>query len=164
MAALQRPLAFFANTRAVLLAVAAVLPAACCRELLGKHLHFEVLRGAAAIEEAEADEQLAPAAAAAAASGSSGSSSSSRSSGGGGGRRRLKWVRQRPAVLLPWGTGKQAESPLLLVRVLTACCCVRDCTNAVPSIASSWVSPPATISKVRKHLCIIHPLTHSLTQ
>ena len=82
---------------------------ACCRELLGKHLHFEVLRGAAAIEEAEADEQLAPAAAAAAASGSSGSSSSSSSSSSSNtsnGRRRLKWVRQRPAVLLPWGTGK----------------------------------------------------------
>lgn len=63
------------------------------RELLGKNLHFEVLRGAAAIEEAAADEQPV-----AAASGGAPGPSPKRPAA-------ARWVRHRPAVLLPWGSG-----------------------------------------------------------
>lgn len=71
----------------------ALLVPAEARELLGGHLHFEVLQGTAAIEQAALDDGAAQAA-----------------GGGGAGapgdaRKRVKWARQRPAVLLPWGTG-----------------------------------------------------------
>lgn len=79
-----------------------------CRELLGKHLHFEVLQGASAIEEAAADEQ--PAAAAGSTSAAAGSSAAGAAAAASSSKRppppaAAKWVRQRPAVLLPWGTG-----------------------------------------------------------
>ncbi len=78
-----------------------------CRELLGKHLHFEVLQGASAIEEAAADEQ--PAAAAGSTAAAAGSSAAAGAAASSSKRppppAAAKWVRQRPAVLLPWGTG-----------------------------------------------------------
>jgi hypothetical protein len=73
------------------------------RELLGKHLHFEVLQGASAIEEAAADEQPA----APASTSAVGSSTAGAAAGAAAAKRppAAKWVRQRPAVLLPWGSG-----------------------------------------------------------
>ncbi|KAL4421780.1 hypothetical protein ABPG77_009586 [Micractinium sp. CCAP 211/92] len=71
----------------------ALLVPAEARELLGSHLHFEVLQGTAAIEQAAADEEAAAPSGGAAAG------------AGGDGRKKVKWARQRPAVLLPWGTG-----------------------------------------------------------
>lgn len=82
-----------------------------CRELLGSHLHFEVLQGTAAIEQAAADEEAAAPSGGAAAG------------AGGDGRKKVKWARQRPAVLLPWGTGEQASraTPPLISPLLPAC-------------------------------------------
>ena len=78
----------------------------CCRELLGGHLHLEVLRGAAAIEEAAADErQLSSGRKGGDGGGGNGNDSSGGKRGGGGGGA-AKWARQRPIVLLPWGTGE----------------------------------------------------------
>ena len=80
-----------------------------CRELLGKHLHFEVLQGASAIEEAAADEQPAAAAAGSTATAAAGAAAGAAAAASSSKRppppAAAKWVRQRPAVLLPWGTG-----------------------------------------------------------
>lgn len=75
-----------------------------CRELLGKHLHFEVLQGTSAIEEAAADEQ--PTAAASSSAGAAGAAAASTAAGAASKRPpAARWARQRPAVLLPWGSG-----------------------------------------------------------
>lgn len=71
------------------------------RELLGKNLHFEVLRGASAIEVAAADEEPA-----AAGSGAAPGSAPKRPAA-------ARWVRHRPAVLLPWSAGAP-QTPLQL--------------------------------------------------